>query len=497
MSSKCGVVNKPVTVGLFITGLLSLISLFLLFGDLISGAFTFLVSVMLLMNGGFYYVQSRRRGDFIPIYPDSGIAIFFSFLSLNAVLLFVRFHRFYGSNPFTLGLYYPVPLPRSLILEGLMIAAVANLLFIITFYAEVGPRIYRQLPNPPSDAIIRQDNVSQTIFVLLILGIILYFISFLTAGISVQDILNPTVVITEISGPISGSLYVLSYNYLFTILPLFFINGVSKHGIFSKTTVVSVSVSLLLLFSGHLSFIIIALLGLFVCYHLFINRMPLPNFLMLFLSFVFIGIGGKIYRIYVRSTESPPLELIVLVGEAIFLDLPVLFLRFVVGRMSGFESFLTIKYLVDSGQTPLRLGGIYPGFIGQMVPFVGDSYFASGYYTRVIYANNVPQRFLPGDSFTAAISAFGDWYLNFHLIGIIVGTIVMAVIIRVWNEILLENKDNIWIVSFHATNIWFIYSFWTINSRLTRSLILRFFFLIGIIFIVTKVRSDLNVKIKI
>jgi hypothetical protein len=430
------------------------------------------------MNTGFYYIQSKRRGDFIPIYPDTGIAIFFSFLAINAVLLFVRFHRFYGSNPFTLGLYYPTPLPRTLILEGVMTAIFANFLFIVIFYSEIGPLLRRRLPNPPSDAGIGQGDISGILFAVLLLGIIAYLLSFIASGISITDILNPSVVLSDISGSVGGNLFVLSYNYIFTILPLFFIVGIREYGFFSLPTLVTFLTVLLLLFSGHLSFVIIPLLGLFVCYHLLFNRATRGHFIALFGGFVIVGIGGKLYRTYARSSELAPLEILLLAGQAVLIDLPTLFLRFIVARMSHFESFLTVKYFVDSGQAPLRFGTMYFDFLGKLVPLGGTAYFSGGYYTDILYMENAPPtltRYI-SEHYTASIGAFGEWYLNFHLGGIIVGTIVMAVIFRIWSDVLSSHSNNVWVVSFHATNIWFMYRFWAFNSRIIRSLLLHSIF---------------------
>lgn len=487
MESDYGTNGSTFLIGAVFIGILFFGGCFIILGDMISAAFAYLVFTMLLINIGFYYIQSKRRGDFIPIYPDSGIAIFFSLLSLNAILLFVRFHRFYGSNPFTMGLYYPIPLPRSLILEGLLIAAFANFLFIVTFYSEIGPLLNRRLPDPPSDAAIRQKDVRGTLSILLLIGIVFYLLSFLAAGISLQDFLNPSVVLSEISGSVGGNLFVLSYNYLFTILPLFFIVGIHEQGLFSRTTVVSVLVVILLLASGHLAFVIMSLLGLFVCYHLLYRKMPLAHFLTLFVGFVLVGIGGKIYRAYARSSGLAPIDIVILAGQTIVVDLPVLFMRYVVARMSTFESFLTVKYFIDTGQTHLRWGTTYLDFIGKLLPFIGDAGFSSDYYTRVLYVMNTPPHLTPADNFTASIGAFGEWYLNFHLIGIVLGTIIMAIIFRIWNDILSESIDNIWTISFHATNIWFIYMFWEVNGRITRSLLLRIIFMIGIISIIYKI----------
>jgi hypothetical protein len=467
----------PIVFGLLLSG-----GCFILLKDIISAAFVFLVFTMLLINGGFYYVQSKSRGDFIPIYPDTGIAIFFSLLNLNAVLLFVRFHRFYGSNPFTLGLYYPTPLPQSLILEGVIIAAFANFLFIVTFYSEIGSYLHSRLPDPPSDAGIRQQDVSGILFFLLSIGVALYLLSFLAAGIAIQDILTPSVVISDISGSVGGNLFVLSYNYLFTILPLFFIIGAREYGSFGRTTAITIVVVLLLFFSGHLSFVIIPLLGLFACYHLLYKRATRGHFLTLFGGFVLVGIGGKIYRTYARSSELAPIEIVLLAGQAILVDLPVLFMRYVVARMSHFESFLTVKYFVDSGQAPLRFGTMYFDFLGKLIPFGGVSYFSGGHYTDILYVNNAPAS-LAGqipEHYTASIGALGEWYLNFHIVGIVMGTILMAVVFRIWNDTLSSNIDNVWVVSFHATNIWFIYRFWAFNSRIIRSLLLHSIFFIMI-----------------
>jgi hypothetical protein len=162
---------------------------------------------------------------------------------------------------------------------------------------------------------------------------------------------------------------------------------------------------------------------------------------------------------------------------------PSLFARNVIARLSPFESFVTVLYFVDVGKVELLLGRRYTAFIGKLLPRAitgSDTYFDGGYYTNILLKENLPPeltRFL-GENTTASLGAFGSWFLNFHLVGIVVGIVTMGVIFRLWTDLLERHTDNMWVVAFHAANIWFMYRLWAVNTRTTRGLLMHAIFFV-------------------
>ncbi|WP_302081601.1 hypothetical protein [Salinibaculum rarum] len=418
--------------------------------NMVTVATVFTAAVILSINTLFYYAQAKRRGDFVPLYPDMGIAIFFSMTALNALLLFFRTH---GSNPFILGLYFPAPLPKALILRALVIVACANLLFIITFYSQLGPTLAARVPDPPTTTKTEQTLAKYVLIPFLLFGVTLAFLGL------------------EFSGP----LFVVARNFLYALLPLLFVVGVYDKGVLGWPTAAALGTIAVLLLDGHLSYVIVPVLGLMVCYHFLYRKLKLLHIVQFGTVFVAIAIFGKQYRL--RST-LPLLERIQESFVRMIITFPSLFANNVIARLSPFESFVTVIYFVNAGEVDLLFGRQYPAFIGKLLPQTvggGDTYFAGGYYTNILLKNNIPPelaRFI-GENTTASLGAFGSWYLNFHLIGIVVGIIIMGVIFRIWTELLDDHTDNMWVVAFHATNVWYMYSLWSVNTRTTRALLMR------------------------
>jgi len=422
--------------------------------DTVTVATVFTATVILLMNALFYYAQAKRRDDFVPLYPDTGIAIFFSMTALNALLLFFRFHRTYGNNPYTLGLYFPAPLPKSLILKALLIVACANLLFIITFYSRIGPTLATKVPNPPTTSRTEKTLAKHFLIPFLLFGLTLAFLGL------------------EFSGP----LFVVARNFLYALLPLLFVVGVHDRGVLGWPTAAALGTIAVLLLAGNLSFIIVPVLGLMACYHFLYHKLKILHIVQFGTVFVAIAIFGKQYRL--RST-LPLLERIQTSFFRTIVLFPTLFARNVIARLSAFESFVTVLYFFNAGEVELLLGRRYPAFIGKLLPLPGkDTYFSGGYYTFVLLNTNTPPDIAQtiGGGTTASLGAFGSWFLNFHLAGIVVGIVIMGVIFRVWTDLLENHTDNMWVVAFHASNIWFMYSFWAFNTRTTRGLLMHAMF---------------------
>jgi len=430
--------------------------------DPITVAVVFTAAASLSMNVLFYYTQSKRRGDFIPLYPDTGIAIFFSITTVNALLLFFRFHRTYGNNPYTLGLYYPVPLPKALVLRALVIVTCANLLFIITFYSRIGPAIVSRVPDPPSTSEMEQALAKHTL------------IPFLLFGVSVALLgLN-----------FSGVIFVVARNFLYVILPLLFIVGIRNRSVVGWPTVAALGTISVLFLAGNLSFVIVPVLGLIACYHFLYQKLNLLKITPFGIVFVAIAIVGKQYRL--RPT-LPFIERLQVSIMQMIVTFPSMFARNVIGRLSPFESFATVLYFVESGKVDLHFGRQYPALIGKMLPRTeafGDTYFNGGYYTHVLFQNNAPPgvtHFITED-YSAALGSFGSWFLNFHLVGIVIGIVVFGIIFRVWTQLLEGNTDNPWVIAFHASNIWLMYSFWAVNTRPNRALLLRATFFVFVFY---------------
>ena len=449
-------------LALSLTGLVAIGGTLLTRTDLVAFATVLTAVVILAMNTLFYYVQSKRRADFIPFYPDTGIAIFFSMTALNALLLFFRFHRVYGNNPYTLGIYFPVPLPEAFILRALVIVAFANLLFILAFYSQFGATVVSWIPDPPTTSETEKLFAKRALIPLLVLGITLYLLG----------------------QAFSGALSVVARNLIYTVLPLVFVVGVYERGLLDWPTVVALVTIAILLLSGHLSFIIVPALGLMACYHFLYRRLKLLHIVQFGTVFVAIAIFGKQYRL------RPMLPLFERIQVSLFRmigNFPSMFARNVIARLSAFESFVTTMYFVDTGKVDLLLGRRYPAFIGKLLPQIildGDTYFNGGYYTNVLIENNVTPdiaRLMTEDT-TASLGALGSWYLNFHLAGIVVGAVVMGVVFRVWTQLLEDHTRNIWVVAFHASNIWFMYGLWAFNTRTTRSILLHVVFFVFVFY---------------
>lgn len=424
--------------------------------------------IIIFSNFIFYYNQSIKREDFTPVYPDAGIAIFFSITAFSGFL--------YGHRWLKTGLRYPNPLPLDLIVHGLLILILAEVIFILSFYSPFAKYISHKIYVPRI-----YDDGSSTPFPvitsLLILGVCLYLLSIFSTGIPLSDLTNPSIVRKSLSSSLTGPLNVLAYNLILVTLPLFFLFAIRDYGLRGWPSIVSFGIIAPLSISGKLSHIIVPVFSLLICYHFYykeisISKLSIPAFL-----FIFISTVGKSFRNYAGVTS--PTDALFLSIQAFIFNIPQEIINKVIGRLSSFGSFLTVVYLESAGRQDILWGSQLLDFWCKLIPSSTTEgktpRFSGGYYTHEIYPG------IPPANHNTALGALGEWYLHFHLIGIIIGVILFGIIFRVWTEMVVMNSTNIGVISFHATNSFYIFMLIPFNSPMTRSLILRTSFYIAIL----------------